>query len=113
MRLKELLTGIKALPHNEYAFTIIDEIFSGTSPKEGEQAAYLFAQQLSNLRNSATIIATHYPQLVELEKASGYKNYHVEIIRHDDNRLERTFKLCSGPSYLNIAMDLLKEEGLL
>ncbi len=113
MRAKELVMGIKSLANNEYAFTIIDEIFSGTSPQEGEQAAYLFAQQLNDLRNSCTIIATHYPKLTELENVSGYKNCHVEVIRHEDGSRERTFKLCAGPSYLNIAMDLLKEEGLL
>jgi DNA mismatch repair protein MutS len=113
MRAKELVMGIKSLAQNEYAFTIIDEIFSGTSPQEGEQAAYLFAQQLNDLRNSCTIIATHYPKLTELENISGYKNCHVEVIRHEDGSRKRTFKLCAGPSYLNIAMDLLKEEGLL
>ena len=34
-RAKELLQTIRGLPTNRFSFTLIDELFSGTSPQEG------------------------------------------------------------------------------
>ena len=115
LRAKELITSIKELPDNAFSFTIMDEVFSGTSPKEGEHAAYLFAKQLGEQSKSATIIATHFAKLTELPDATdgAYNNKHVEVIKHDDGIIERTFLLKDGPSFLNIATDILIEEGVL
>ncbi len=73
----------------------MDEVFSGTSPQEGAHAAYKFSEQLGSFGNSITIVATHYPELIDLEQNTqgNYKNYHVEIIRNEDGSLKRTFKL--------------------
>ncbi len=114
LRAKELIATIRSLPLNQFIFTAIDEIFSGTSPQEGETAAYMFAKQLSGFNNSINIIATHYPKMIDLENDThgSYKNYQVEIIREDDGTLNRTFKLLPGPSTINVALDILKEEGI-
>ena len=115
LRAKELIATISSLPQNQFIFTAIDEIFSGTSPQEGETAACMFAKKLSNFNNSISIIATHYPKMIGLENDTqgAYKNYQVEIIREDDGTLNRTFKLLPGPSTINVAIDILKEEGIL
>ncbi|MDP3889062.1 MAG: hypothetical protein Q8Q25_00775 [bacterium] len=115
LRAKELINSVRALGDGEFSFTIMDEVFSGTSPKEGEEAAYLFCKQLGEQLNSATIIATHFKKLAELPEDThgNYTNQHVEVIKHDDGTIERTFLLKAGPSFLNIAMDLLLEEGVL
>lgn len=114
-RAKELITTLRTLPSQEFCFTIIDEAFSGTSPQEGEFASYKFADQLADFPNGITLIATHYHKLIDLEqeKLGSFKNYHVEVIRNEDGSLQRTFKLLPEPSRMNIALDILKEEGVL
>jgi DNA mismatch repair protein MutS len=115
LRAKELINSVKSLPQGAFSFTIMDEVFSGTSPKEGEEAAYTFSKRLAEFSNSSTIIATHFKQLTELpnDTNGSFSNHHVEIIRHNDGRIERTFRLKQGPSFVNIALDILKEEGVL
>ncbi len=115
LRAKELITTLRTLPPHDFCFTIIDEAFSGTSPQEGEYASYKFAEQLGDFNNGITLIATHYPKLIDLEqeKSGTYKNYHVEVIRREDGSLNRTFKLLAEPSRMNIALDILAEEGVL
>jgi len=114
MRAKKLLDMVQALQPHELSFVIIDEVFTGTSPVEGEAAALRFAKRLGLYTNNTSIIATHYPKMVDLEvETSGtYRNNHVEILRNEDESLNRTFKLKSGPSFFNVAFDILEEEGL-
>lgn len=112
---KQLITTLKDLPNNMFSFTIMDELFTSTNQQDGEKAACLFAKKLSEFDNSITIIATHYQKMIDLEADThgAYKNYHVEVIREDDGTINRTFRLLPGPSYLNIAIDILKEEAVL
>jgi DNA mismatch repair protein MutS len=114
MRAKKLLDMVQALQPNEFSFVIIDEVFTGTSPVEGEMAALQFTKRLGTYPNNTSIIATHYPKMVDLEVETNgtYRNNHVEILRNEDNSLNRTFKLKSGPSFFNVAFDILEEEGL-
>jgi len=114
MRAKKLLDLVQSLKQDEFSFVIIDEVFTGTSPKEGEQAALQFAKKLGLYTNNISIIATHYPKMVDLEKETkgNYRNHHVEILRNEDGSLNRTFKLKNGPSFMNVAFDILEEEGL-
>lgn len=114
MRAKKLLDMVQTLQPNEFSFVIIDEVFTGTSPVEGEAAALRFAKLLGTYTNNISIIATHYPKMVDLEVETHgiYRNNHVEILRNEDESLNRTFKLKSGPSFFNVAFDILEEEGL-
>lgn len=114
LRAKNLLNTLKTLDKKQFSFTIMDEAFSSTSPKEGEEAAYMFAQQLGAYNNSMLMLATHFPRLTELEeKAQPFKNYQVTVIKQEDGSLVRPFTLEEGKSLVNIAMDLLREEGVL
>jgi DNA mismatch repair protein MutS len=114
MRAKKLLDLVQSLKQDEFSFVIIDEVFTGTSPQEGEQAALQFAKKLGSYTNNISIIATHYPKMVDLEKETkgNYRNHHVEILRNEDGSLNRTFKLKNGPTFMNVAFDILEEEGL-
>lgn len=114
MRAKKLLDMVQGLKENEFSFVIIDEVFTGTSPQEGEMAALRFAKTLGAYINNTSIIATHYPKMVNLyEETNGmFHNHHVEILRNEDGSLNRTFKLKNGPSFFNVAFDILEEEGL-
>ena len=114
MRAKELSAMISSLKADEFSFVIIDEVFTGTSPVEGEMAALRFAQHLTTFPNSIAVIATHYPKMTTLEEETNGKfyNHHVEILRNEDGSLNRTFKLKNGPTFVNVAFDILEEEGL-
>ena len=114
MRAKKLLDMVQDLKENEFSFVIIDEVFTGTSPQEGEIAAMRFAKTLGSYTNNTSIIATHYPKMVNLQEETNgmFHNHHVEILRNEDGSLNRTFKLKNGPSFFNVAFDILKEEGL-
>ena len=85
MRAKKLLDMVQGLKENEFSFVIIDEVFTGTSPQEGEVAALRFAEKLGSYTNNTSIIATHYPKMANLqEKTNGvFHNHHVEILRND------------------------------
>lgn len=114
MRAKKLLDTVQSLNTDEFSFVIIDEVFTGTSPKEGEAAAMQFTRKLGTYKNNISIIATHYPKMVDLETETkgNYRNHHLEILRNEDGSLNRTFKLKNGPSFMNVAFDILEEEGL-
>ncbi|MBI2774542.1 hypothetical protein HYX58_00875 [Candidatus Dependentiae bacterium] len=111
IRAKTLIESIRKLSKHEFSFTIMDEVFSGTSPKEGEETAYLFAKELSKFDNSMTCIATHYHRLTELENEK-FKNYQVTVYKSEDGSFVRPFKLEEGKSTINIAFDLLEQEGI-
>lgn len=114
MRAKKLLDMVQNLKKGEFSFIIIDEVFTGTSPVEGEIAAMRFAKRLAQYPNNVSIIATHYAKMINLEAETKglYRNYHIEIVRNPDGSLNRTFKLKRGPSLINVALDILKEEGM-
>ena len=113
-RAKKLLELVQNLKSNEFSFVIIDEVFTGTSPQEGEAAALRFAKHMGTYTNNISIIATHYPKMVDLETETNgvFHNHHVEILRNEDGSLNRTFKLKNGPTFFNVAFDILEEEGL-
>lgn len=114
LRAKELIAICRNTQQNNgFVFTIMDEVFTSTSPQEGEISAYQFVEKLGNFDNSIAILATHYPKMTELENNNDrFSNYHIEVLRNADNSLTRTFKLKPGPTFLNIALDILHDEGI-
>ena len=112
IRAKKLLDSLSALDKNQFSLNMLDEIFTGTAAKEGEEAAFAYTQKLAAFDNSINIIATHYHQLTELEKTGMFKNFWTHAARNDDNSITRFFTMIPGISELNIAFDILKEEGI-
>ena len=112
LRAKALIDAVRKLTVGQFSFTIMDEVFSGTSPKEGEEAAFMFAKELGGMQNSICSIATHFPKLTELEAMNQFKNYQVKVWKDEANNWVRPFKLEEGKSSINIAMDLLDEAGI-
>ena len=112
MSAQELLTTITNLPKNLFSFSVMDEMFSGTSPREGEAAGYAVAKNIGTHSNSLAIIATHFPLLKELEEVTpDFKNYQVRVIRHEDGTFSYPFKLELGAADQNVAIDILKNQG--
>lgn len=112
VRAQKLLTDSKNLPKNKFAFSVMDEMFSGTSPKEGEAASYAVAQKIGSLSNSMLVLATHFQKLTELQDTDGtFKNYQVRVVRYNDGTFGYPFKLEEGKADQNVAIEILQREG--
>ena len=112
LRAQELVDTIQNLPTNKFVFSVMDEMFSGTSPKEGESASYAVAESLGKNTNSILLLATHFPELKNLESATrNFKNYQVRVVRHLNGIFSYPFKLQEGAADQNVAIDILKQQG--
>ncbi len=113
LRIKDLIDSMKALPQDKSAFIVMDEIFTGTNPKEGEAGAYGVAEKFINLSNCMCIFATHFERLTQLEaKTSGLAmNKKVSVIKNANGSYTFPYKLEDGISHQAIALDLLALEG--
>ncbi|MFH1831895.1 MAG: hypothetical protein ABH827_03775 [bacterium] len=118
LRAQELLDRIQGFGPGEFAFTVYDEIFKGTSPVEGTAAAYGVAKLLGTLDNSICLIATHFGVLTELEQETdNFSNYKVTVNKRQARVLggvsiEYPFKLVTGLSDQHVALDILQNEGI-
>ncbi|ACE06282.1 hypothetical protein Aasi_0916 [Candidatus Amoebophilus asiaticus 5a2] len=114
-RAQQQLDTIMGLQEGEFSFSVMDEIFSGTNPLEGEAAAYSIVHYLSKYTNNLSIVATHFPKLTLLpERAphSGFANYKVFVgVQKETGQLIYTYKVAPGKSNQTIALDILKEQG--
>mgnify|MGYP001034376071 CR=1 FL=1 len=114
-RAQQQLNTIAGLRNDEFSFSVMDEIFSGTNPKEGEAAAYSIVHYLSQYTNNLSIIATHFPKLTLLPErvhVGGFVNYKVSVgIQKETGKLLYTYKIETGKSNQAIALDILKEQG--
>ncbi|MFV0440051.1 MAG: DNA mismatch repair protein MutS [Lachnospirales bacterium] len=67
---------------------ILDEIGRGTSTYDGLSIAWSVLEHISNkdILGAKTLFATHYHELIELEKnIKGIKNYHITIREDGEN----------------------------
>lgn len=112
LRAQNLIEQTQRLSAHDFGFLVIDELFTGTSAEKGSQAAYKVAESLATAPGIVMVVATHFPQLTELEKAShgAFKNYKVDVLKKEDGSIERPFKLEPGISSTSIANDILQQE---
>lgn len=112
-RAQALINSLKVLKPNEFSFVIMDEIFTGTNPEEGQAGAYGIAKYLATFPNSCCIVATHYKKLTELAEATQgcYKNYKVYVIKNANGTFTYPYKIEPGITDQAIALDLLGQEG--
>lgn len=62
------------------SLVILDEIGRGTSTYDGISIAWAVVEHLHNVNRSKTLFATHYHELVELERLlPRVKNYHIAV----------------------------------
>ena len=108
---KNYIDRISQYPPNKFSLIIMDEIFSSTNYIEGASGAYGILKKLSSFDNNMTLITTHYSKLSKLEKTTNnkFKNYKFEINRNNNNDILYNYKLQSGISNQNIALELLKK----
>ncbi|QQR49476.1 hypothetical protein IPF37_01370 [bacterium] len=118
-RAQELLRQVRSLRNDQFSFVIMDEIFTGTNPKEGQAAAYGIAKKLATYNNSLAILATHFIVMTDLasdtveDKAPNgkFENFKVYIERDEYNTITFPYKLEKGITDQAIALDLLQSEG--
>lgn len=113
-RAKKLIDKIKNLKPGEFSFIIMDEVFTGTNPKEGAAGAYGILKRLSKFDYHLSINATHFvEQLSRLEDDTNgtFKNYKVYVNRDDNGKIIFPYKLEVGVTDQAIAIDLLQESG--
>lgn len=111
-RAYELIQEIQSLPLNKFSFVAMDEMFTGTNPREGTAGAYGIAKKLSLIQNSMCLLATHFYKLTELEQSTDtFENYKVLAYKQPDGSYKYPFLLVKGISDQAIALDLLKYRG--
>ena len=114
-RAKKLNISIISCNSNQKTFTIIDELFTGTSEEVAADIGAQFATKLGNMHHSMMIITTHIKNLTKLEKETGrFTNYKVADANIDQNgNITYPFKLIKGISDQNIAALMLKQNNIL
>jgi len=113
LRAQKLIDAAKKLSQGSFAFYVIDELFTGTAPEKGQEAAYQVATTLCNTGKVIFLWATHYPRLTQLEEDTkgACKNYKMEAyVDVQTGALIRPFKLEEGISTSNIALEILESE---
>ncbi len=113
-RAQTLLNSINLLNKpGEFSFVIMDEIFTGTNQEEGAAGAFGIAKCLASFSQSMCLVATHYKQLTELEKATDgvFKNFKVSVVIHPDGKITPTYILDAGIADQKIALQLLQNAG--
>jgi len=112
-RVEELLREICSMKRTEFSYVIMDEIFTGTNPKEGMAGAYGIAKKISTYPNNISLIATHFMVLTELEHdAKGlFVNKKVRVNKDEFGKISYIYRLENGITDQAIALDLLTQSG--
>ncbi len=112
LRVQQLIDHVENAQDGEFSFAVFDEIFNGTTPKEGSAAAYSVAKHLSQFPNSMCIIATHFDLLTQLENETDtFSNYQVPVICHENGKIQYLHKLERGISDQHVALNILRNQG--
>ncbi len=111
-KLQALRKGSKA-GQGQLSIVFLDEIFSNTSPREGELSAMAYMQALGNFPRNISISSTHYQRLVALadEYPGVFQNLHVSAENGTTGDLYYRYTLKPGFSTQSMAIDILGEEG--
>lgn len=114
LRVKNMLNKIET---NGKSLIIVDEMFSGTNPREGQAASFAIAEYIAKLSNKdnklIALLASHYSKMTDLEKTTKgiFKNYKVTAkIDKMNHKINYPFTLQEGSSNQAIAIDLLQSE---
>jgi len=112
LRAQDVEKTYKSCKEHEYVLTAIDEVFNGTTFREGQAAAYSLIKLVGLHPLGMCITNTHFPIIPTLEKSTGrFKNYKVTVIETPGQRIRYPFKLEPGVSDQVVTLKILKEEG--
>ena len=109
-RARNHIDQVYKLKPTDFSLVIMDEIFNSTNYEEGVAGAYIIGKELGNIKNSLTIITTHFNYLTKLEKTKMFKNYKFEVEKID-KQIIKSYKIKEGVSKQYLALDLLEKNG--
>ena len=108
---QQFIRSIEELPHGDFAFSIIDELFNGTNSAEGGAGAYGVGRRLATIDHSMSIMATHFDIIHSLETdTNNFKNFKVKA-HVSDTDITFPYKLYPGASNQKIALQILKNNN--
>mgnify|MGYP005840051145 CR=1 FL=1 len=113
MKCMEICHTIESLPQNLFCFTIIDELFTGTNPKEGIAGSYSICDYLNKFSNNLMIITTHFTELTELgiKQPDKFVNKKFTVTKDNYGNYQKPYTIQDGVSNQFIAIELLKLKG--
>ena len=112
LRAREVAKTFESLKPHEFVLTAIDEVFNGTTPEEGQAAAYSLIKILGAHPSGVCITNTHFQIIPTLEQTTRhFLNYKVSVIERPGEKIQYPFKLERGISDQNVAFKILREEG--
>ncbi|MCL1903910.1 MAG: DNA mismatch repair protein MutS [Oscillospiraceae bacterium] len=107
LEVAEILSGATA-----QSFVILDEIGRGTSTFDGVSIAKAVAEYINNKIGCKTLFATHYHELIKLEKQNpGIKNYSVNVAKRGE-RITFLHKIIEGGTDRSYGIEVAKLAGL-
>ncbi|AYV82218.1 MAG: hypothetical protein Homavirus17_6 [Homavirus sp.] len=113
MRCIEYCNVVENLEEDQYVFTVMDELFTGTNPKEGVSASYGVCEYLSQFNNNLMIVTTHFSELTELANKypTKFKNMSFSVAKLQNGSFYRSYKIENGANNQHIAIELLAQKG--
>lgn len=117
LRAAKLLKKVENVPDGQMSLTVFDELFNGTSPREGQALAYALIKEIGTKLHNICILTTHFHYITKLEEedANNFVNYQVsaEIDQIGDHtQITYPYKLEPGISRQCIAFHVLRTKGL-
>lgn len=113
-RVSELVKNTQENDNNGiFTLSIIDELFTGTSPDQGKAASYAIAKKLGGITTSVVLISSHFVDTMsKLEGDTGlFKNYKVTAEFLPDGGLYYPFTVVPGVSSINVVDAILRKGG--
>jgi DNA mismatch repair ATPase MutS len=111
-RARDHINMVYKLSHDdkEFSLVVMDEIFNSTNYEEGVAGAYIIGKELGKIKNSLTLITTHFNYLTKLSKTNNYINYKFEVEKVND-QIIKSYKMSEGISKQYLALDMLEKNG--
>lgn len=94
-----------------FSIGIIDELFTGTNPIEGEAASYAILKRISNNPHNITILSTHYHNVLNYLNSEKFSFNRFVADIDQGGKFKFSYKIQNGISNQCIALQLLKERG--
>lgn len=107
------MSEVANIIHNAttYSLIILDEVGRGTSTFDGLSIAWAISEYLSQVTKCNTLFATHYHELVEMEKFSGIKNYSVAV-EEINQEILFLHKIIASPASKSYGIQVAKLAGI-
>ncbi len=96
----------------ENSLLILDEIGRGTATLDGVSIAWAIAEHILHRIKAKTLFATHYHELIELEKLFvGVKNYRV-LVQENEKGISFLYKIARGGANRSFGIEVAALAGV-